>query len=400
MKQTIAMVLILIAAALGFVHGAKTFKDEHDAAAPPAPPAPVKRPPPERAEAPAPKKAPEPDLTEKDIADARAKLTEGDEAVKRGDYKAARAAYAEVSRRLGSLTSVVAIPLARLAHRGEAKAEVLGALAATIQPNEFSSGEQLTKITLKGEGGKPGLEQVVKVLDVKAASIVFRMRSGAEMELPRTELAKPVEPCSRDEWQRRVLKGFDDRKEKTDPENAFELFRLAAYGLENGIREQGIPYLERALAKDKLGLLPQYFCEPRDRPSPTAVQLARGGTEAEVAQAAGARPKPAGAPADAAEPAPAPAAEAPIGPNDVRASPKWKAAIARLDEGIEHYKKSFRGNAQAEQELKAALDIFTDVGNQLTALQDEFPNSATLEQKLVEVNQARVDCRKRAAVGG
>lgn len=326
----------------------------------------------------------------------RASLKEGDEALARGDFAAARAACRAAAERLARTASVAALPLARQAQRGEARAEVLGALAATVPPNDFASGEGLSKVRLKGEGDGSGREYVARVLREKPGEVALRLASGAELTLPAVALAGPPEPCSRDEWRERVARGLAEREERADKESAFELYRLATYALENGLRAEAAPILERALEKDRAGSLVEYFVDAARRPSRATVQLARGGSAAEIASAA---PGPG--------PGPGPDMGAGTGrdagpearPDRVHSEPAWRAAIARLEEAIGHYRQSFRGSPNAEQELRAALAILNEVAEGLEKLRDRFPGSRALEAKIIEVNQMRVDCRKRAAAG-
>ena len=67
--------------------------------------------------------------------------------------------------------------------------------------------------------------------------------------------------------------------------------------------------------------------------------------------------------------------------------------------GTRHNNGSSRGKAGADAGLKAALAILNEVGATLDKLREEIPESDALDQKIVEVNQMRVDCRKRAALG-
>jgi len=354
------------------------------------------------------------DPTEAEIEAVKARLASGDEKRRAGDWKAARAAYEEAGRLLLGVRSVVALPLARLAQRGAAAAEVLHALAEAVPENEFAPGEGLRKVYLKS-----GREYVAKVLSMTGGQVSFRLANGIEIALPLTELVKPSEPCPKAEWRLRCRTGFQERLSKTDQESAFELYRLAAFALENGLREEAAPVLEQALAKDRPGLLPEYFCDAAKRPSRTTVQLARGGTEAEVLAAVGrtgaggAAGGAGGSPSDAgtasgARPGGVPGEDAPreagievvthaVDPK-LAQDPRWRRANERLATGIGHYRKSFRGSPDYEKELKSALAIFNEVATALDALRADFRESASLEDKLVEVNMARVDCRKRSGV--
>lgn len=351
------------------------------------------------------------DPTEAEIEAVKARLASGDEKRRAGDWKAARAAYEEAGRLLLGVRSVVALPLARLAQRGAAAAEVLHALAEAVPENEFAPGEGLRKVYLKS-----GREYVAKVLSMTGGQVSFRLANGIEIALPLTELVKPSEPCPKAEWRLRCRTGFQERLSKTDQESAFELYRLAAFALENGLREEAAPVLEQALAKDRPGLLPEYFCDAAKRPSRTTVQLARGGTEAEVLAAVGrtgAGGAAGGSPSDTGtasggRPGGVPGEDAPreegievvthaVDPK-LAQDPRWRRANERLATGIGHYRKSFRGSPDYEKELKSALAIFNEVATALDALRTDFPESASLEDKLVEVNMARVDCRKRSGV--
>jgi hypothetical protein len=74
--------------------------------------------------------------------------------------------------------------------------------------------------------------------------------------------------------------------------------------------------------------------------------------------------------------------------------------MAKLDEAVGHYRKSFGASAAAAKELNDALAGFNEVSDALQALAAEFQNAPALDDKILEVNQARVDCRKRHALGG
>ncbi|HVY61537.1 MAG TPA: hypothetical protein VHF22_07780, partial [Planctomycetota bacterium] len=130
MRQTLALVLLLIAGALGFVHGAWRYNAERTAAeaeesprtAPPAAthaasdasPSGASTAAPARPKAAAAPAEPKPeDLSEQALAAARAARDQGDKAVKAGDYEAAQKAYAEAARKVTGATSVVAPALAK-----------------------------------------------------------------------------------------------------------------------------------------------------------------------------------------------------------------------------------------------------------------------------------------------
>jgi hypothetical protein len=455
MRSTLAIVLLLLALALGFVHGAAAFKADREAALgelfPPAPPAPPTARKAAGAEgggsagavpgtgavsgagagagagagggvgegagsgpreggggaaSSAGASVEAKDASEEEIAAVHSLIAEGEARRKAGEFASARDACAQARRRLEGMKSVVALPLARLAQRGEARAEVLSALAASVPPNDFASGEGLRKLHLKS-----GREYVARILSLSGGQVSFRLANGIEIALPLSELSKPSEPCPREEWRARCKAGLEERRGKTDEESAFELFRLAAFALENGLPEEAAPILERALEMDRPGLLPEYFCEAGARPSRTTVQLARGGSEAEVASALGGEGR-AGATSDAGSSSAGSASGGAAGPEErplagpprppspaegkLLADARWRKALARLDVAIGHYKRSFRGTPDYEKELRSALAVFNEVGTALEALREEFPESEALDAKIVEVNQARVDCRKRA----
>jgi hypothetical protein len=396
MNRSLASLLVLVSALFGLFHGARTAEREL-AAARAAPPGVGKA---DRAsgdasrpraggaaDSPAGKPpavpAPAADLAGEARAKARGALSEGDRARARGAFREAAASYREAARAVAGADDVESIAIRNFAAKQAARAKVLAALKDRVAPNDFADGKDLFKIEYARH------EYVVRIVSKDEKTATLRLSSGVEFSLPTAEIER-IEPCPPEEWRRRVEKGLAERKEKADEQSPLELYQIAYYCLEHGLASEATPWLEKALERDRDGILIETFCLGADRLGAEEIALVTGrrpetGAEPAPAEDGASAPAPLGA-------APAAAASA------IFSDPRWREVGRKLDRGRDHYRLSYGSGKRADEELAAATKIFDEAFELIRALAAAFPDSEEVARRLTEITLIRADCHKRTKV--
>jgi hypothetical protein len=420
MNRTLASALLLVAAVAGILHGRREYaRDRGEARAAEemailaearekakqleeAPPLPAPSLPPEPAReraAPAAPRPAAPAPSAEDRARARRLIDDAERAHAAGRYQDEASLYRQAAELLAHGDDVECTALRKLASRRAARAKVIQCLASRVAPNEFASGQGLTRIVFFDH------ESIARVVSQDGKRVLVKQASGLEQTVDLAAVKK-VEPCPPEEWRRRVERGLAERREKVDEQSPLELYGVAYYCLENGLEEEARPYLDRAFERDRDQLLVRTFCTGPDRPSDEDLRLARAlvGPAPGPAVATAAAPAPPGGATPAAPLGPAPAGSedegvpAPAPETAVLADPGYRALCAKLDEGRAHYRLTFGAGPQADAEMRATIEIFDRAFAILGELQAKYPDSEELGRRLTEINLVRADLHKRARV--
>ncbi len=379
--RKLATLGLAVAAALGFLHGASRHADERDAARARAGRGPGTG----AGPASGPGAGPGPAAaTAEELKAARDALEQADERHRLGEFELAGRSYERALSALRDRGGAEVEALRRLAARGEARATVLLRLTARIARNEFAGADDIRRLTLVG-----GHEVHARVIAEDPTTLTLRFASGLESAQPRS-LVERDEPCPPDAWRERCRLELEARRAKLNALGeltALDLYRLAHFAIESGLRPDAVPLLHRALELDRSGLLVDMFCDPREKPSRDLIALALGEAPARP-------PAPSAPVAPKTGTAPKPAATRPPAPSS-SADAELRRLAERFESGVKRYRESFGEGPDARRALKEALAVFREVMDGLNELRRRGVASDALEDQAVQVQRLLFDCQKR-----
>lgn len=414
MRPPLAIGLILLAAVLGVVHGVSSFSSDRERAKqeilearrklrekqpvleqrpeegpaegtpPPPPPGATTAPPPAAPPAPPPA-APKP--TEEELERAIKTIADAEAAHKRGLYTEEIAFCKAALDLVKEGDDVESLAIRKLAERMIAKAKIFACLKGHVRPNDFASGEGLTRLVYLD------YEYIVKIVAKDDQFVSATLASGVPLKLERKDV-RDVESFPAEKWRERVERGLRERIEKVDEQSALELYQIAYYCLENGLPpDRAAPWLEKAVERDEGMILVDTFCT-ENKPTREEIRLALGDR-----RRPGARPmRPAAAAAPERPVSGEPSAE-PGGEPELLADARYRRALTLLEQGRAHYRLTYGSDERrTQEELKKAKAIFDEAFALVQDLGERFPESDEIGARLHELTLIRVDCNKRIKV--
>ncbi len=332
-------------------------------------------------------------------------LEEGRELYKKSEYKTAGKRLNEaldMLKKAGHENSALYMEAEKYAKRSH----VFEALVSNIPCNDLSDGRDLAVITFERNTNR---KITARILSNDGDKVKIQQNGGISSELSADEI-ESIDPISPTDYRGDLIKEYKKRADKADSKACYEVFGVALFAIQNRLREEITPALERTFSIPRSEQVLEVFYAGEDTDKIVVALLESFDKNDEAKQykerlAAAARPvvpepvdtgpEPGTGPlAGPVEPGPG---EEPVEP--VRHDPVVQPSgppgskTARIDEAGKYFalgqrfanyatrnpsRRDFYGK-KAQDELEKSRDI-------LNVLQDQNPGDMEIESMLQQVS--------------
>jgi tetratricopeptide (TPR) repeat protein len=181
--------------------------------------------------------------SEYDTSAVKRLVSEGRELYAKSEYKTARTRLDEalgILSKAGHKTS----ELYTEADRYSKRSRVFEALVSNIPCNELSDGRDLAVITFERDTGR---KITARVVSNDGDKVKIQQNGGIESELSADEI-QSINPITPADYRSQLLKEYQTRAGKADPKACYEVFGVALFAIQNRLRDEITPALEKTFS--------------------------------------------------------------------------------------------------------------------------------------------------------
>lgn len=341
---------------------------------------------------------------EYDTSAVKRLVTEGRDLYTKSEYKTAKSRFDEalgILSKAGQKTS----ELYKEADKYSKRSRVFEALVSSIPCNELSDGRDLAVITFERDTNR---KITARVISNDGDKVKIRQNGGIESELSADEIDS-IDSVSTADYRSQLLKEYKTRADKADPKACYEVFGVALFAIQNRLRDETTPALERTFSIPRSEQVLEVFYAGGDTEEVVVALLESFDKHEEAKQyrerlAAAERPalpepvdsepEPGTGPlAGPVDPGPDEPAVEPVAPEPVRPSGTPGSKTAQINEAGKYFalgqrfanyatknpsRRDFYGK-KAQDELEKSRDI-------LNTLMDQNPGDMEIESMLQQVS--------------
>jgi tetratricopeptide (TPR) repeat protein len=337
-----------------------------------------------------------------DTSAVRRLLDEGRDLYKKSEYKTARKRFDEalgILKKAGHKSS----EFYKEAEKYSKRSRVFDALVSALPCEDLSDGRDLAVITFERDTGR---KITVRILSNDGDRVKIQQNGGIESELSMDEIGS-IEHISPADYRSQLMKEYNTRASKADAKACYDVFGVALFAIQNRLRDQITPALERTFSIPRSEQVLELFYAEADTEEVIIALLESFDKHEEARQykekLAAAKRSAAAEPVDTG-PEPGPLAgpvdpgpdEPPVEPvrrDPVRPSGPPGSKAAQLDEADKYFalgqrfanyatknpsRRNFYGK-KAQDELEKSRDI-------LNILLDQHPDDMDVESRLQQVS--------------